>query len=40
MIDKSPLLLVEDDPDISEQMRWALGDNHHIYEAKDRRTKQ
>ena len=38
MSDKSPLLLVEDDPDISEQMRWALGDNHHIYEAKDRRT--
>jgi two-component system NtrC family response regulator len=38
MSDKSPLLLVEDDPDISEQMRWALSDNHHIYEAKDRRT--
>ncbi len=38
MSDKSPLLLVEDDPDISEQMRWALGDKHHIHEAKDRRT--
>jgi two-component system NtrC family response regulator len=38
MIDKSPLLIVEDDPDILEQMRWALGASHVIYEASDRRA--
>jgi len=36
--EKSALLIVEDDPDILEQMRWGLGANHLIHEAKDRRT--
>ena len=36
--EKSVLLIVEDDPDILEQMRWGLGANHLIHEAKDRRT--
>ncbi len=26
--EKSALLIVEDDPDILEQMRWGLGANH------------
>ncbi len=38
MSEKSSLLLVEDDPDIAEQMKWALGEHHQIHEAKDRRT--
>src|SRR5438093_13774669 len=37
-MEKSALLIVEDDPDILEQMRWGLGTNHLIHEAKDRRT--
>src|SRR5438105_12180773 len=36
--EKSAVLIVEDDPDILEQMRWGLGANHIIHEAKDRRT--
>ena len=36
--EKSAVLIVEDDPDILEQMRWGLGANHLIHEAKDRRT--
>jgi two-component system, NtrC family, response regulator len=36
--DKTPLLIVEDDPDILEQMRWALGAYHLIHEARDRRS--
>src|SRR6266581_5225001 len=37
-MEKSAVLIVEDDPDILEQMRWGLGANHLIHEAKDRRT--
>jgi len=36
--EKSAVLIVEDDPDILEQMRWGLRANHLIHEAKDRRT--
>lgn len=37
-VEKCPLLIVEDDQDILEQMRWALGTEHPILEAKDRRS--
>ena len=32
------LLLVEDDGDIREQMKWALGSEYTVLEAKDRRS--
>ena len=32
------LLIVEDDTDLREQMKWALGSAHLVWEAKDRRT--
>jgi len=36
--DKPLLLIVEDDPEILEQMRWALSRDHAVLEAKDRRS--
>jgi len=32
------LLIVEDDADLREQMKWALGSQYTVFEAKDRRA--
>jgi two-component system, NtrC family, response regulator len=32
------ILVVEDDPDLLEQMKWALGAEHQLFGAKDQRT--
>jgi two-component system NtrC family response regulator len=36
--DKPALLIVEDDPEIREQLRWALDSAYAVLEAKDRRS--
>jgi two-component system NtrC family response regulator len=36
--ERAKLLVVEDDDDIREQMRWALAGDYEVYEASDRAT--
>ena len=38
LISTTSILVVEDDPDLLEQMKWALGSEYHLFSAKDRRT--
>ena len=38
MSDKEKLLVVEDDPEISRQLKWALADEYEVHLAQDSRS--
>jgi two-component system NtrC family response regulator len=38
MGDKEKLLIVEDDPEISRQLKWALADEYEVHLAQDTRS--